>query len=164
MDKICLSVDFWECAGSHIDLVRSYVDNLLAKVEGSADKIDDFKKKMEEIVSKTGEFRVQIQTAADAHDVTLEHVSEEFGIAFDAVLEHLKVTFPSPDKAPSHPERQVMVSTALELVEQHVVGICGKYAIPESDVRAYFKSINPIIEGLIVTAGTYMFHDLTVFY
>jgi tRNA G46 methylase TrmB len=111
---------------------------------------------MVDLVKKAGELRTEFTNAIEAKNVTMEQISDELSLLANATLEYLKITFPHPDKAPSHEERRVMISTALEHIEENLVTLAIKYDIQEERVRPIVRDIRNILTPILTTCGEYL--------
>jgi hypothetical protein len=107
---------------------------------------------MSHIVSTTNKLRIELQDAAQERELVLDEVSEKFSSQLASIFEELS-TIPSPESAPSHEERLLLVSDVLKKVESGLVHVCGLYGVSEDVARGHFRDIEPHVKHILVTTG-----------
>ena len=130
--------------------------NAAAREFEVAEKIHEFRSTFHAIVSTSNEIRGHM-TELTQQGLTLDQISDELGVIFNDILGHLKKTFPPPDQAPNHEQRQEMVNTVLERAEQELVDFARKYGMSEDgleNLRSSFDRLKPHVEKLVVITGT----------
>jgi hypothetical protein len=151
------SPDFWERAAKLGNIVYQYTDDLLHDAADSyaaaADKINDFKSSMNNVVSSTGDLRREFQAKALARGIDIDEISEMLSRELAVVVEELKAEFPSPDQAQNHEERVRIISHALEKVEVSVVRVGAAFGVSEDDARARFREVEFHLQTVLVTTG-----------
>jgi hypothetical protein len=157
-ENVCQSSNFWDMAENLGDSVRKYTENLIirAALDSSravAVKLHEFEETMVQVVTNAKRLRDDVHEAAQKHGVGLDQVSEKLSSEMAVVLEQLKKEFPSPGKAPSHEERLRMTSHVMKNVEESLVRVCGLYGLPEANVKAQFRAIEPPVTKFLVITG-----------
>ena len=129
--------------------------NSAARQFDVAEKIDEFRSTFHNIVSSSNEIRGHM-TELTQQGLTLDRISDELGIIFDDILDRLKETFPPPDQAPSHEQRQEMVNTVLDRAEQGLVDFARKHGMSEDglrNLRSSFARLKQLTKKLVVITG-----------
>jgi len=149
--------DFWKRAVKLGSSVQKYTDNILADATTSysaaAEKIIDFKQSMVKVVSGAGELRHEFESKIWAHGMTLSEISDMLSKELAVVVDELKTEFPPPDHAEHHEERSVMISRALEKVEDVVVRISVRAGVDEANARAHLRNIEPHLNHVLTVTG-----------
>ncbi|KAH7930324.1 hypothetical protein BV22DRAFT_1028551 [Leucogyrophana mollusca] len=141
---------FWERAGDLGNDLQKYTKDLLHNAaQAYPEKIDEFTSTLGNMVDSTSKLRTQIKK----HDVSLETFSDELGKLLVVVLEELKRDFPSPDQAPSHEQRSVMVHSTLRKTEDAVLRVGARYGIFEGDLQPHLEELMIHVEHLTVVTG-----------
>jgi hypothetical protein len=112
---------------------------------------------MRQLVSTAETFRSQVEVAVNSQGRTMEDVSNHLSVLYAQILEQLATEFPAPDEAPSHQEREDMVTVVMKRLEEGTVSSCERLGIREESMRDFFSKVGPIVEKLIVTIGTSLF-------
>ncbi|KAF9789199.1 hypothetical protein BJ322DRAFT_1105065 [Thelephora terrestris] len=126
--------------------------NAAAREFNVAEKIDEFRNTFHNIVAASSEIRGDM-TELTQQGLTLGQISDELGVIFNDVLEYLKKTFPPPDQAPGHEQRQEMVETVLDRAEQGLLDFARKHGMSQDGLeklRSSFDRLKPHIEKLVV--------------
>ncbi|KAH7930323.1 hypothetical protein BV22DRAFT_1028549 [Leucogyrophana mollusca] len=141
---------FWEGAGDLGDDLQKYTKDFLHNAaQVYPEKINELTSTLGNMVNGASKLRTQIEK----HDVSLETFSDELGKLMVAVLEELKRDFPSPDQAPSHEQRSVMMHTTLRKAEDAVLRVGARYGIFEGDLQPHLDELIIHVEHLIVVTG-----------
>ena len=151
------SGDFWERAISLGLCVQRYTDALLARIASIYhldDSIASFKETIGGLVYNAKSFRVAVEEAAQKRGTSLDEITEEFTALFADILEEMKLNFPSPDKAPSHGERKLLVSDVMTKVEDGIIRLGEKIGMSDESLRSHMSDLRPHIEQLVVLTGT----------
>ena len=118
-------------------------------------KIQDLESTFHDILATSAVIRGHMSELTQ-QGVTLDQLSDELGVVFNDIEVYLKNTFPPPDQAPSHEERQEMVTTVLDKAEQGLLDLARKRGMSEDGlerVRESFSLLKPRIEKLVVITG-----------
>lgn len=147
------------------DVVLAFADDALRVANEILDEaaqefnvtgqIDDLRTTFNDILTISGEIREHI-TEVTQQGLTLDQISDELGLVLDGVLSYLQKAFPPPDQAPSHEERQKLVTTVLDMTEQGFLDLLRKYGMSEDGlelIRESFDRLKPHIEKLVVITG-----------
>jgi len=118
-------------------------------------QIDDLRITFNDILTTSGEIREHI-TEVTQQGITLDQISDELGLILNDILIYLQKAFPPPDQAPSHEERQKMVTIVLDKTEQGILDLFRKYGMPEDRLeilRESFDRLKPHIKKFVVITG-----------
>jgi len=142
--------DFWQSAKDLGDKASAYKDKILkdaaAEYASIADKINDFEKSMNQVVT----------SAETLAKMILEHVPnrEEFQNRFEVERSHawetLKEEFSEPlpeDQTERYKQQAIRVARALNMTENALVKVGG---LPEADVRTEFDNTKPHIRKALL--------------
>lgn len=131
--------------------------NRTAREYNISDKVEELRSTFGDVVEIAAEFREHMKEL-EQRGMTLDDVSDELGEAFDGVLTHMKLTFPSPDQAPSHEERQAMVTTLLEKVAEALRSFAVEHGMSQEatdKMLATFERLRPKVVQLVVITGAH---------
>jgi hypothetical protein len=131
--------------------------NAAAREFNVAEKIDEFRNTFHNVVAASSDIRGHM-TELTQQGLTLDQISDELGVIFNDVLEYLKKTFPPPDQAPGHEQRQEMVETVLDRAEQGLLDFACKHGMSQDGLeklRSSFDRLKPHVEKLVVITGMY---------
>jgi len=147
--------DFWEMAIKSEKNLQDYVSRLLGSAAADLGSVQftDIRFAMNHIVSATATFRDNIKGALDAHHITFDKLTEELEGVFVAIKGNLEQKFPSPDKAPSHAEREEMVDKVLDDTSRALRNLTTRYGIREEVVETYILALKPQVQALTVAVG-----------
>ena len=119
-------------------------------------KIQELESTFQTVLATTAEIRERL-TELTEKGVTLDQISDELGLIFKDILVYLQQTFPPPDQAPSHEERQRIVGIVLDKAEQGLLDLARKYGMSEDgleNVRETFDLLKPQVQTLVVITGS----------
>ncbi|KAG2056207.1 hypothetical protein BDR06DRAFT_1019836 [Suillus hirtellus] len=91
--------------------------------------------------------------AAENIGVSLYSVIEEHEDIFIALFEELMEMFPPPDEAPGHDNRTIMISTALDRIEQSFSQVATKVGISEELLKSHSSPLKFVVQHVAVTTG-----------
>ena len=146
--------EFWEIAKKYEQTLQGYVHRLLesgAAYFNSAN-FTVISSSMNHIVNATATFRDNIQGTSDAHNITLDMLTEELEGIFMAIVHDLE-KIPPPDKAPGHAERAKMVDQILSDTTWALVQLAARHGIEEEVVMQYLLVLIPQVQILTVAVG-----------
>ena len=119
------------------------------------DKVEEFRSTFRDIISTSAELRENMSELTQK-GMSLDDISNELSIAFEVILEYMKETFPPPDHAPGHEDRERMVQTIFEKVEEAILNFAQKHGMSEDGqkkVRETLDRLKPHLEKLVIIAG-----------
>ncbi|KIJ61023.1 hypothetical protein HYDPIDRAFT_97461, partial [Hydnomerulius pinastri MD-312] len=146
---------FWERAEALGQILQNYVQQMLKEADKDYGfhKFTDITSTMDHIISSTSAFRGDIQRTLETHNITIHQFSQELEGFFELIVNRLEDEFPSPDKAPSHAERAVMVNYVLDQTEETLLHLTARSGIQGDIVVNYFSVLRPHVEVLTVAVG-----------
>ena len=137
--------------------------NVAQMAKGAEHKIAQLKERMDSLVSATSTIRERfthlIHSTSEhgpegkAVDINWDDFSDEFGRLLESVQENLKKQFPPTNQAPTHAQRAKMVAVALSQAEDCFVDLISKFGVPTIEARAFFRSIKPLVQEIVVFVG-----------
>ena len=155
---------FWEYAMQYADAVQKYSNRLLDEAADRerdvATQITAFKNTIHSVISHAGALEKDFETTLREKGITLEDVSDELSVLYQRIVDELQEEFPSPDKAPSHEQRQEMAKTVLDKAENAVIKYAVDHDMAEANVEAlnqHFEKLKSIVMTLVVATGGVFF-------
>jgi len=155
--------DFWDEVKAHGDAFRAVIDKVyqdtVARFPQVASYLTEFKDLMTHITDASCQFREDLQRRI--HNVDTEHISTKLSAELDIVYEDFKAEFSLPlpkDEDARYSQRKEMISWLMRKVEDAVVRVLALDQIPEPDVRARFREIEPKITDALLIAGKLPWH------
>jgi len=150
--------DFWEKAKSLGDRVQRYtrdtLHNATTAYPAVAEQINKSKAIAQDVVEAVVQFRnVAVDQMHTTSSLDIDSISDELGRSFDTIIKLLQEEFPSPDQAPNHEERALIVSKVLTDVEEKTVEVLLRHDVNEAHTRSMFNKLRPIIQNLVVLIG-----------
>lgn len=148
----------WEKIVAYADKLLEVTNeglNTAAREFHIQEKIDDFRNTFGDIVFASTEIREHM-TELTQKGLTLDQISDELGVIFNDILDHLRKSFPPPDQAPSHEERLERVISILDEAERRLLDFARKHGMSEDGVenlRGSFDRLKPHIQKLVVITG-----------
>ncbi|KAH7888183.1 hypothetical protein F5I97DRAFT_962065 [Phlebopus sp. FC_14] len=144
-------VNFWDHARTLGAALEHFVREMLRQAGDiyHTDKFDEVRVSMEKLVNGTAVLRATLEL----HNVTADALSEELQDIFQVILDELQEAFPSPEKAPSHDQRKVIVAHVLDRVEIALMDLGVRHGVDEQVIRGHFSVIRRPIEAITVTVG-----------
>jgi hypothetical protein len=116
-------------------------------------KINEMKTKVEQLIASAFDLHSSLKDAGGKHGLTVEDITGELALMFAATVEELKKSPPPPNHAPSHDERALAVSTALNYVEKDLVIFGIKLGVENGTIERHFEKVKPILQGIVVLCG-----------
>jgi len=134
---------------------KEYAEEMLhdaaTQIPSVSEKINEFKDTLSRIVVNAEGMGTILQ------DVDLEEFQKRFELQLSSSWEALNQEFsePLPDNQTERYQQQaIVISAALEMIEDSLVEVCQFWKIPEADVRTKFDDIKPHLNhGLLVIAN-----------
>ena len=68
-------------------------------------------------------------------------LADALGRAFADVLDSLRESFPPPDRAPTHAERQNMTRAVLAQAGNAIVAVALRYGLPDGDAQGTIQAL-----------------------
>jgi hypothetical protein len=124
-----------------------------------SEKITEFKVSVDSIANTTTTLHQVVLEAAEKHGITIDSMNEELVHICHAAFEELKVQFPAPEEAPGHESRTIMISAALDRIEEGFLQFAIKYGVSEEPLKSHFSSLKFHVQLIVVIIGT-----LPIFY
>ncbi|KAF9224484.1 hypothetical protein BS17DRAFT_779884 [Gyrodon lividus] len=120
----------------------------------NSDQFRQLKSTMNDLVQHINTLSEEISRTLEGHQVTMDTFSNELSVVLARVIEELNQEFPSPDTAPTHAERSVMVSRMLDKIDASFsVNLCDQHGIDKALLSDYLRVVKAHLEALVVTAG-----------
>jgi len=139
--------DFWQDLGNKANTYKNKILNdAAAEYTLIADKINDFEKSMNQVVTNAETLAKMI-----LKDVpNREELQNRFEVEGSRAWESLKEEFSEPlpeDQTERYKQQATRIARALDMTEDALVKVCG---LPEADVRAEFDNIKPHISKTLL--------------
>jgi hypothetical protein len=122
------------------------------------DKVNEFSPniKGESIVNATATatlLREVCNEAAEDSGVSLHSVIEEYGDIFVVLFQELMEMFPSPEEAPGHDNRTIMINMALDRFEEGFLQVATRLGVSEELLKSHSSSLKFVVQHVAVTIG-----------
>lgn len=124
------------------------MDDAATQYASLSNKIHEFKETVSRIATSAEEMGAILQ------DVDLEQFQNRLEMELSRAWESLKEEFSEPlpeDQTKRYQQQAIVISRALEMIEDGLVDVCNIWKIPEAEVRTKFGDIRPHLNhGLLV--------------
>ncbi|OAX43620.1 hypothetical protein K503DRAFT_765709 [Rhizopogon vinicolor AM-OR11-026] len=118
-----------------------------------SDKITEFKASVVNVTTTATTLHQVVLEAAEQHGIPLDTMKGELGDICNSMFEELKEQFPPPDEAPSHENRMVMISTALDRIEGGFLQFAINHGVSEEPLKSHSGSLKLHAQSIVVTIG-----------
>lgn len=137
--------DLFDTAAETNKDVAARVNIIKALLQAVEDDVQEFHKS----------FRVLSPAEGGSEAPSLGQVSEEIDRAFEKILKRVHETFPAPNEAAHHDDRQRLIERILKEAEIELFEIlCVKHKLVDEEAfRRFWRGVSPIIERIVVTTG-----------
>jgi len=146
---------FWDKIIELGPYVKDYSDELFhhAMELYPSEKLAEFRESMVNVTATATVLHKVCSDAAEDSGVSLYSVTEELEDIFTVLFEELMEMFPPPNEAPGHNNRTIMISTALDRIEQSFLQVATKVGVSEELLQSDSSSLKLAVQQVAVTTG-----------
>ncbi|KAF8161194.1 hypothetical protein B0H34DRAFT_796021 [Crassisporium funariophilum] len=152
--------DVWRSAKEMGEQALRYTDTMFkqASIEftSAVDQINEFKDTMAQVVSSAKDLRIDGQNQLVARGFDHEVFTQKLSIQLTQVLEDLQAEFSEPlpeDQTERYRQRAVIITRALDKVEDALVTVYNMWDVDEATTREKFSHVKPHLNHVLLVTG-----------
>ncbi|KAG1811333.1 hypothetical protein EV424DRAFT_1420801 [Suillus variegatus] len=146
---------FWDKIIELSPYIKEYANELFhhAVELYPSEKLTELRESMVNISATATVLHKVCSQAAENSGVSLYSVIEEHQDIFIVLFKELMEMFPPPDEAPGHDNRTIMISMALDRIEQSFSQVATKVGISEELLKSHSSPLKFVVQQVAVTTG-----------